>query len=60
MRSPRMIAGMKLIQAFQRWLARRRTLARTRRELHALPDHLLKDLGLRRDAIDEVFRVGSR
>jgi uncharacterized protein YjiS (DUF1127 family) len=29
---------------------------RTARELHALDDHLLKDLGLRRDQVDCVAR----
>jgi uncharacterized protein YjiS (DUF1127 family) len=31
-------------------------MARTRRELHALNDHMLKDLGLPRGAIDVLFR----
>jgi uncharacterized protein YjiS (DUF1127 family) len=38
------------------WWSRRRALARTRRELHGLNDHLLKDLGLQRGAIDVLFR----
>jgi uncharacterized protein YjiS (DUF1127 family) len=33
-----------------------RTASRTRRELRELPDHLLKDIGLRRDQIDR-FRA---
>lgn len=40
------------------WLALRRlrTAARTRKELHALSDHLLKDLGLNRAQIDSLYR----
>jgi uncharacterized protein YjiS (DUF1127 family) len=40
------------------WLAllRLRAAAQARRELHALSDHLLKDLGLRRAEIDRLFR----
>jgi uncharacterized protein YjiS (DUF1127 family) len=40
------------------WLAllRFRTTAQTREELHALSDHLLKDLGLNRAQIDSLFR----
>jgi len=30
--------------------------ARLRRELHGLNDHYLKDIGLRRDQIDRLFR----
>ncbi len=30
--------------------------ARLRRELHGLNDHFLKDIGLRRDQIDRLFR----
>jgi uncharacterized protein YjiS (DUF1127 family) len=41
--------------ALERWL-RRQTLARTRRELYALNDHLLRDLGLQRGAIEVLFR----
>lgn len=37
------------------WL-RLRAAARTRKELHALSDHLLRDLGLRRSQIDSLFR----
>jgi uncharacterized protein YjiS (DUF1127 family) len=29
--------------------------ARTRRDLHALSDRILKDIGLRRDQIDRLF-----
>jgi uncharacterized protein YjiS (DUF1127 family) len=43
-------------EALRRWWLRRRALGRTRRELHALSDHLLKDLGLHRSAIDSLFR----
>jgi uncharacterized protein YjiS (DUF1127 family) len=40
------------------WLALLRLQARAqaRKELHALSDHLLKDLGLRRTEIDRLFR----
>jgi uncharacterized protein YjiS (DUF1127 family) len=40
------------------WLALLRLQARAqaRKELHALSDHLLKDLGLRRSQIDSLFR----
>ena len=39
-------------QAILRWLRARRT----RLELHALSDHLLKDLGLDRGQIDSLYR----
>ncbi|MGH8706158.1 MAG: DUF1127 domain-containing protein [Burkholderiales bacterium] len=40
------------------WLRRRsaRAAARTREELHALSDHLLRDIGLERTRIDSLFR----
>jgi uncharacterized protein YjiS (DUF1127 family) len=40
------------------WLGLRRLqiAAETRKELHALSDHLLKDLGLDRAQIDSLFR----
>ena len=49
-------ARMKVIQACYAWWSRRRALARTRRELHALNDHMLKDLGLQRGSIEARFR----
>ena len=39
-----------LLQVVGRWWTRRRTV----RELHALPEHLLRDIGVERDRIDEV------
>jgi uncharacterized protein YjiS (DUF1127 family) len=38
------------------WLLQLHTAARTRKELHALSDHLLKDLGLDRSRIDSLYR----
>lgn len=37
------------------WL-KLRTATRTRKELHALSDHLLRDFGLSRSQIDSLFR----
>ena len=31
------------------------SLAKTRRELHALSDHMLRDIGLRRDQLSSAF-----
>ena len=42
----------KLVDA----LIRAYTFARTRRELYALSDHMLRDIGLRRDQIALVGR----
>jgi uncharacterized protein YjiS (DUF1127 family) len=36
-------------------LARIWTLHTTRKELHALSDHMLRDIGLRRDQLSEFF-----
>jgi uncharacterized protein YjiS (DUF1127 family) len=44
-----------LVRLWRRWLEQREQ-ARTRRELNELSDHLLKDVGLRRGAIDSLFR----
>jgi uncharacterized protein YjiS (DUF1127 family) len=38
------------------WLRKLWTAARWRSELHALSDHTLKDIGLRRAQIDSLFR----
>jgi uncharacterized protein YjiS (DUF1127 family) len=47
---------MKIIRTCYAWWSRRRALAQTRRELHALNDHMLNDLGLRRGSIERLFR----
>jgi uncharacterized protein YjiS (DUF1127 family) len=39
-----------------RWWLERRPLARTRRELNELSEHLLKDIGLPRGVIDSLYR----
>ena len=44
-----MIAFLKRI--FSAW-----TAARSRSELHALSDHMLKDIGVRRGEIERLFR----
>ena len=43
------------MRGFLAALMRAYTLARTRRELHALSDHLLRDIGLRRDQLSSGF-----
>jgi uncharacterized protein YjiS (DUF1127 family) len=43
----------------RRWWLRfvaARAAARTRKELHALSDHLLRDLGLHRSQINSIYR----
>lgn len=47
--------GGTVLRWWQR-LRAARAAARTRRELHALSDYLLKDIGLDRRAIDSDFR----
>ncbi len=42
-----------------RWLARERRLRAARRELHAMDDRLLADMGITRHDIDEVVRNGK-
>jgi uncharacterized protein YjiS (DUF1127 family) len=44
-----------LVRLWQWWLERR-ALARTRRELNELSEHLLKDIGLPRGVIDSLDR----
>jgi uncharacterized protein YjiS (DUF1127 family) len=39
-----------------RWWLERRAVARTRRELNELSEHLLKDIGLPRGVIDSLYR----
>jgi uncharacterized protein YjiS (DUF1127 family) len=48
-------AMRSLLRLWQWWLEQRE-LARTRRELNELSEHLLKDVGLRRGAIGTLFR----
>jgi uncharacterized protein YjiS (DUF1127 family) len=38
------------------WLLRRDEAVRSRSRLHALSDHLLKDVGLTRELIDDALR----
>jgi len=40
----------RLLAGLQGWMLRRQT----RSKLHALDDHLLKDIGLRRHQIDQI------
>jgi uncharacterized protein YjiS (DUF1127 family) len=47
---------MRALQRMWRWWQRRRALARTRRELNELSEHLLKDIGLPRGVIDSLYR----
>jgi uncharacterized protein YjiS (DUF1127 family) len=50
---------MNLVRAlWRRLLGIRRewAAARARRELHALSDHMLKDIGLNRDEVDTLLR----
>ena len=54
--TPSKETGVRFLRGLWQWWLRRRALARTRRELNELSDHLLKDLGLRRGAIDSLFR----
>lgn len=42
------------------WLLRLEALARDRSRLHAMPDHMLRDIGLTRDGIEEVLRDARR
>ena len=37
-------------------VARRLQAARTRHQMHAMSDHMLRDIGLRRNEIDCLFR----
>lgn len=46
--------------AFALWLHHRSAFAVDRSRLHAMPDHVLRDIGLTRDGIDEALRdVGA-
>jgi uncharacterized protein YjiS (DUF1127 family) len=47
---------MRSLVRLWRWWLEQRALARTRRELNELSEHLLKDLGLRRGASDSLLR----
>jgi uncharacterized protein YjiS (DUF1127 family) len=47
---------MQSLLRLWRWWLEQREAARTRRELSELSEHLLKDVGLRRGAIDSMFR----
>jgi uncharacterized protein YjiS (DUF1127 family) len=47
---------MRALQRLWRWWQRRRALARTRRELYELSEHLLKDIGLPRGVIESLLR----
>jgi uncharacterized protein YjiS (DUF1127 family) len=38
------------------WLLRRDEAVRSRSRLHAMSDHMLRDIGLTRDLIDEAVR----
>ncbi len=42
------------------WLLRLDARAQDRARLHAMPDHMLKDIGLTRDGIDEALRDAER
>ena len=54
-------AGTQAAWAWLRGLASRMLLERrTRRELYALPDRMLQDIGLRRDQIDRLQGAYSR
>ena len=42
------------------WLLRLDARAQDRAHLHAMPDHMLRDIGLTRDGIDEALRGAAR
>jgi uncharacterized protein YjiS (DUF1127 family) len=44
------------LKAWWRRVRQARAAARTRRELHAVSDRLLRDIGLQRDQIDSLYR----
>jgi uncharacterized protein YjiS (DUF1127 family) len=44
-----------MMKRFWAALARAWVLAKTRRELHGLSDHMLRDIGLRRDQLSSGF-----
>lgn len=44
--------ALRIFSALWRWWA----AARTRNELHQLSDHALRDIGLRRNDIDSLYR----
>jgi uncharacterized protein YjiS (DUF1127 family) len=51
--------GARAIRAGWKWLLEHHRIfvaARARRELHELPDRMLKDIGLSRSEIDRLFR----
>jgi uncharacterized protein YjiS (DUF1127 family) len=47
---------MRSLFRLWRWWQEQRAATRSRRELNELSEHLLKDVGLRRGAIDSLFR----
>ncbi len=48
--------GSGLWQDLKRWWSAALAAGRTRRQLHALSDHILKDIGIDRAMIDGRFR----
>lgn len=51
--------GDELVAAKERW-RRRRLLRHTRRQLHALPEFVLRDIGLARGEIDTLVVTADR
>jgi len=49
-------AGWRALAKLRAALAEAQRMARTRRELHALSDHFLRDIGIDRRQIDRLFR----
>lgn len=49
-------AGWQALERQAAAFAERRRQAQARRELHGLSDHFLRDIGLERQQIDQLFR----
>jgi len=55
-RPPAAPARVQVLVEFFARLQRAQRMARVRREMHALSDHHLRDIGLSRHEIDHTFR----
>jgi uncharacterized protein YjiS (DUF1127 family) len=47
---------VSILKAWWRRMRHAHAAARTRKELHAASDRLLRDIGLQRDQIDSLYR----
>ena len=47
---------VSILKGWWRRVRQAHKAARTRRELHAVSDRLLRDIGLQRDQIDSLYR----